>query len=414
MAPRNGRSNGKTRFLIWTVAVLVIALVGWLAHLALRTVLQVRAYTVATGSILSTVSTNGKVQPAVNWEAHAPFPGLVRTVDVREGDMVTAGKLLLIMDDADAQTRLAQARASLAGAEANQKTLAAGGQPEERVVFSGQVDQARAEAASAAQSLATLQRLAGEGAASPSEVAQAQSRVSQAQANLQNLQQRQTTRQAPNLAQAQADIAQARAAVAASAAALERSSVRAPFAGTVYSLSVAPTAYVQQGDRLLEMADLHRMQVLAYFDEPDIGKLSVGQPVTIKWSAHPDDLWHGHIVRLPSTVLLYTTRNVGEVYCSIEDMHGSLLPDTNVEVTVTTNNLPNALFVPREAQHIEQGVSYVYKVVNGKLRRTRVEVGSLNLTQVQILSGLHSGDVVALGTIGGQPLTNGTPAAVLP
>lgn len=414
MALRNGRSNGKTRILIWTTAVLLVALVGWLAHLALRTVLQVRAYTVATGSILSTVSTNGKVQPVVNWEAHAPFPGLVQTVNVREGDAVPAGKLLLTMDGAEAQTRLAQARATLAGAEAGQKALAAGGQPEERVVFSGQLDQARAEAASAAQSLATLQKLAGEGAASPSEVAQAQNRLREAQASLQTLEQRQTTRQAPNLTQAQAEVTQARAAVAASEAALARSAVRAPFGGTVYSLSVASTAYVQQGDRLLQMADLHRMEVLAYFDEPDIGKLSVGQTVTIKWSAHPDDLWHGRITRLPSTVLLYTTRNVGEVYCSIDDMHGGLLPDTNVEVTVTTNNLPNALFVPREAQHIEQGVSYVYKVVNGKLRRTQVQVGSLNLTQVQILSGLRPGDVVALGTLGGQPLTDGAPAAVLP
>ncbi len=408
------RSRGSTRTWIWTVAVLVVVLVGWLAHLALRTVLQVRAYTVEPGSILSSVSTNGKVQPAANWEAHAPFPGLVRAVDIREGDAVPAGKLLVTMDDADAQTRLEQARASLAGAEANQRALIAGGQPEERVAFSGQLDQARAEAASAAQSLATLQRLASQGAASPSEVAQAQNRVNGDQANLQNLEQRRGARQTPNLVQAQADVAQARAAVAAAEAALARASVRAPFAGTVYSLSVSPTVYVQQGDRLLQMADLTRMEVLAYFDEPDIGKLSVGQPVLIKWTARPNDLWHGHITRLPSTVVAYTTRNVGEVYCSIDDMHSTLLPDTNVDVTVTTNNVSNALFVPREALHIEQGMDYVYKVAGGKLRRTQVQVGSLNLTQVQVRSGLAAGDVVALSTLGGQPLTNGAPAAVLP
>ncbi len=410
----NGRSSRNTRILVWTTAVLVVVFVGYLAHFATRTVLQVRAFTVARGSIRSTVSTNGKVQPIENWEAHAPFPGLVRAVEVHEGDTVPAGKLLLTMENADAQSRLAQARASLAGAQLNQKALVAGGAPEERATFSGQLDQARAEAQAAAQSLATLQKLSTQGAASPSEVAQAQARVNSDQANMEVLQQRQGARQSPNLAQTQADVAQARAAVAAAEDALARSSVRSPFAGTVYSLSVTPTGYVQQGDRLLQMADLHHMQVLAYFDEPDIGKVSIGQPVVIKWTAKPNQVWHGHITRLPATVVTYTTRNVGELLCSIDDPHDGLLPDTNVDVTVTTNSVGNALFVPREALHAEQGLTYVYKVIHGSLKRSEVTVGNLNLTQIQVLSGVSAGEVVALGSISGEPLTNGVAVKVLP
>ena len=411
----NGRPSKSTRFLIWTAAVLIVVLVFYLAHIATRTVLQVRAFTVARGSIQSTVATNGKVQPVTNFEAHAPFPGLIAAVYVHEGEQVPQGKLLLKMDDSDARTRLAAAQATLAGAEANRKIVAAGGAPDERYTFNGQVEQAQSEVAQAEGSLATMQRLAANGAASPSEVAQAQNRLNSDRASLQVLEQRGQARQArPGLAQAEAQVIEAEAALTAAQDSISKSQVRAPVAGTVYSLSVAQSDYAQQGDRLLEIANLNHLDVLAYFDEPDVGKLNVGLPVIITWVAKPNETWQGRIIRMPSTIVTYTTRNVGEVLCSIDGRHDGLLPDTNVDVTVTTNSVADALFVPREALHIEQGLSYVYKVVHGALKRSLVRTGSINLTQVQITSGVKQGDVIALGAVSGQSLTNRTAVKVLP
>ena len=91
-----------------------------------------------------------------------------------------------------------------------------------------------------------------------------------------------------------------------------RTSVHAPSAGTVYSLNVNATEFAEQGKLLLQMADLHQERVRAYFDEPEIGKLAVGQPILIKWDAKPGMVWHGHIERIPITVITYGTRNVGE------------------------------------------------------------------------------------------------------
>ncbi len=410
-----GRPSQRRTIVVWTVAVLVVALVFYLAHIATRTVLQVRAVPVTRGSLRNTVTTNGKVQPVDNFEAHAPFAGIVRALYVHEGDQVPAGKLLLAMDDTEAQSRLLQARATLTGAEASEKALAAGGAPEDRYSFSGQLQQAQTEEQSAEQALRTLQQLAAPCAASPSEVTQAQTRLAGDQANLQVLQQRKAARSNPaTLPQAAAEVAEARAAVTAAEAAIEQSQVRAPFAGTVYSVAAMQTEYAQQGDRLLQMADLNRLEVLAYFDEPDIGKLQLGQPVVITWVAKPDESWRGTITRLPSTVVTYTTRNVGEVICSIDGSHDGLLPDTNVNLLVTTKDVSDVLYVPREALHTEQGRTFVYKVVRGSLKRSAVTVGSLNLTQIQILSGVSVGDVVALGALGGQPLVQGAPVKVLP
>jgi HlyD family secretion protein len=404
-----------SRLYVWLASALLVCGVFYTARTLTRTTLAVTAYTVERGSIKSTLSTNGKMQPTFNYEAHAPFAGVVRTLTVHEGDQVPKGKLLLTIDDADAKARLQTALAVLDGAQASARALSQGGTQEERLTLGGDTGRAQAELDQAKRSLATLKSLAATGAASPSEVAAAESRVANDQASLHLLGQRKTDRyDQGDLGHARATVAEAQAMVAAAKEAVNNANVRAPFAGTVYSLSAALTDYVQQGDRLLQMADLTKMDVLAYFDEPDIGKLHVGQPVSITWVAKPERTWHGRIARLPATVIAYTTRNIGQVYCTINDANGELLPNTNVNVTVTTADVADALYVPREALHTEQGLSYVYRIVNGKLRRTRVTVGNLNLTQIQISSGLNAGDMVALGSTNTQPLIDGVQVSVMP
>ena len=90
-------------------------------------------------------------------------------------------------------------------------------------------------------------------------------------------------------------------------------SVHAPSAGTVYSLDTKATEFVEEGKLLLQMADLHHERVRAYFDEPEIGRLAVGQQILIKWDAKPGMVWNGHIERTPVTVITSGTRSVGEV-----------------------------------------------------------------------------------------------------
>ena len=197
---------------------------------------------------------------------------------------------------------------------------------------------------------------------------------------------------------------------------VEQTSLRAPVAGTVYSINAGRTEFVEEGKLLLQMADLHKERVRAYFDEPEIGKLAVGQKVEIKWDAKPDQLWHGHIVRTPVTVIAYDTRRVGEVLVEIDDANTGLLPDTNVTVKVTTASDVNPLTIPRDALFPEPGkqdVYYVYKIVGGELRKTPVKTGTINLTQAAILSGLQEGDSVATGTSSGEDLQEGLPIKVV-
>lgn len=395
---------------IWLAVIVALVIIFYFVRMATRSRVPVRVATVRRSELKSTIPTNGKVEPQVNFEAHAPYPGLVKALYVHEGEEVSKGKLLLTMDDANARARLATALAGLTSAQAGYNALLQGGTQQQRLSMQAEMSTAEINRDQAQSDLKALQNLQMTGAASASEVASARQRLDAANASLNNLQQRKThSYDADELSRAKASLADAQAGYAAAKQILQEANIRAPFAGTVYRIPVSQTEYVQQGDLLLQLADLSKMQVRAYFDEPEIGKLRVGQPVTITWDAQPGKVWHGQIARVPSTIISYTTRNVGEVLVTINDAHGDLLPNTNVTVTALIANEPNALTIPRDALHTDNGQDYVYLVRGGKLHRTPITRGNINLTQVGILSGLKEGQVVALGSTNGQPIGDGVP-----
>ena len=406
----NARKSRRNTTWIWIATVAALALVFYGVRMATRTRTPIRVATAERSELESTIATNGKVEPTVNFEAHAPYAGLIKKRYVHEGEHVTQGELLIAMDDTEAQSRLAAAVAALRSAQETYNAMLQGGTQEERINLNGDIQRTQTERDQAQHDVDALKKLQLTGAASANEVAAAQRRLQSDNASLQLLQQRKTERYDPgDIARAKASFEEAQVAYAAAQSLLNQANVRAPFAGTVYSIPVSTSEYVQQGDRLLQMANLTKMQVRGYFDEPEIGKLRVGQPITIEWDARPGQLWHGHVERVPSTIISYGTRNVGEVLITIDDADEALLPNTNVRVTVVVANEGKALNIPREALHTDRGRSYVFRVVNGTLRRTEVTVGNLNLTQVEILTGLKEGDVVALGSTNAQPLVAGMP-----
>jgi HlyD family secretion protein len=379
-----------------------------------RARLPIRVGQVQMGDIVSNNSTNGIVEPQVDFEAHAPYAGLIKAVYVHEGDLVSKGKLLVVMDDTQAKTHLATALTGLRAAQASYDAVAKGGSQQERLTLSGDVARTQADRDNAQQQLVTLQKLASEGSASPSEVAAAQQRLDQANLSLKLFDRRKQSPYAPvDLEHAQAALADAQAGYSAAEETLRQTEVRAPFDGTVYFLPVSATEYVQQGDHLLQMADLTKMQVRAYFDEPEIGKLAIGVPIKIVWDAKPGRSWQGKITRLPSIIIEYTTRHIGVAIVTIDNADGTLLPNTNVTVTATTSITRNTLTMPREGLHSSGGRDFVYLLDGETLRRTPVQVGVNDLTAIQILSGLTAGQTVALGTTNGEPLLDGVPVKVV-
>jgi HlyD family secretion protein len=259
----------------------------------------------------------------------------------------------------------------------------------------------------AANDLASLKELQQKGAASPSEITAAEGRLQTANNAVKSAQMRSTDRySATDRSRSEAQLADAKATVAAAQSSYADDNIRSKVDGTVYSIPVSQYDYVPAGENLMDVADLNRIQVRAYFDEPSIGVLAVGQAVSITWDAKPNQTWHGHISRAPTTVITYGTRNVGECIITVDDAHGDLLPNTNVTVTVTTSQRFNVLSVPREALHTEGG-DFVYRIVDGKLVRTPVQVGVVNLIRAEITKGLTDKDTVATSSLSNRELSNG-------
>src|SRR5271170_5376493 len=405
--------NNNNRW-IWIVIALLAVGILYSVRMVTRTRLPIRVSQVRRGDIVSTFSTNGIVEPITNFEAHAPYAGLVKAVFVHEGDRVPEGKLIIEMDDTEARTREATALAAVRAAQANYDSLTNGGSQQERYTLDGDIARTKADRDQAESQLATLKKLATQGAASAAEVSASQQRLDQANASLHLLDlRRKSPYAAPDLEHAKAALEDAQSTYAAATKTLEEVSVHAPFAGTVYALPVSATEYVGRGDRLFEMADLTKVQVRAYFDEPEIGKLAVGLPIKIVWDAMPLRSWQGHIIRIPSTVITYTTRHVGAAIVSVDNADGSLLPDTNVTVTVTTSSTPDVLNIPREALHANGGQDFVYVLDGDRLRKTPVKTGVITLTAIQIVAGLREGELVALGTTNGQPIVDRVPVKVV-
>jgi HlyD family secretion protein len=378
--------------------------------------LRVRTTTVERGPIRSLISTNGKVEPIRNFEAHSPGATTVKHLFVKEGDHVRQGQLLLQLDDADLRSQAARAQAQIKAAQADEADVDTGGTREEILTTDSQFVKARSARDAAQRNLDGLRRLQQQGAASAGEVKQAEEVLQQAQADATLLEQKKKDRYSrPEVAKVQALGAEAQAAYAAAEDALRKSSVRAPFDGIVYALPVKQGAYVQTGDLLLQEGDLSHMLVRAFVDEPDIGRLAPAEKIEVTWDALPGRIWKGVVSTVPSTVKLRGARNVGEVTCTLDNHDLRLLPNVNVGVTVITAEHSGVLTLMREAVRMDDTKPYVYQVVGGELKRRDVEVSLQNLTQVEITAGLPENSVVALSSAeANKPLVDGARVRVVP
>ncbi len=401
------------RLLIWAAGI-VAAVVVLASFMSRGDVVPVRTATVERGTIRSVVSTNGKVEPLQSFEAHAPVGTTVKKLLVKEGDHVKKGQLLAQLDDAEASSQAARALSQVRTAQAETSAVQSGGNREEVLTLESQLVKARTGRDTAQRNLEALRRLQQNGAASPGEVKQAEDQLAAAEADLKLVEQKQKDRYSPpEIARVEAQKTEAQSAYAAAGNILQQLNIRAPFDGVVYSLPVHQGSYVSPGDLVLQEADLSKVLVRAYVDEPDVGRLAPGQKIELTWDAMPGRTWQGSVSSVPSTVKLLGTRNVGEATCVVDNSDLKLLPNINVGVTIVTTEHQNALTVPREAVRLDDGKTFVYQIVNDALQRRDIQTSISNLTQVEVTGGVTEKALLALTSTNSKPLHEGVAVKVV-
>jgi HlyD family secretion protein len=406
--PLNGNSPERRW---WIPVVAIAAAIILLAAFVSRRDDAVRVRTAVVGqtTIRSLVSTNGKIEPVNNFEAHAPVSTSVKRLMVKEGDSVKAGQLLVVLDDADSRAQSARAQSQLTSAQADLNATEHGGSQEELFSGEAQLVKARTDRDSAERNLGALKKLQQQGAASSGEVLEAQNVLARAEAQLTFLQQKQTKRYSTSeVDRVKAQRTEAQASYDAAQNVLAKSNVRAPFDGIVYSLTVKQGGFVAAGDLLLQMADLRKVMVRAFVDEPDVGRLAAGDAIEITWDAIPGRMWRSTLTAVPSTVRLRGSRNVGETTSIVDNADLKLLPNINVGVTIVAAQSENVLVVPREAVRMDDGKPYVLQVVGHELKRRNVETSLSNLTQIEVKKGISAKDLIAISSLNGKPIGEGT------
>ncbi len=391
---------------IWLGLAGALALVVILVLLSGRKPVPRVAVVHATRENLNaTISSNGKVEPITPYTIRAQFPTFVSKVLVREGQAVKRGQLLLTLDDQGTRSELARAREQLVSAQDDLRAARSGGQADARALMESDLRKAEIERERLRREREELQRLVAKQAATKDELVQNQIQLERAETDLQRLRKAKdelARKSGLDVERAALRAEQARADIQALGEKVRSARVAAPADGTLYSLPVHIGDYVKVGDLLLEMADLHKVRVRAFIDEPELGALEPNQTVEITWDALPNEIWYGRTEQIPKQVVARGTRSVGEVLCSVDNEKLQLLPNTNVNVRVHLREHANVLAVPRGAVRIEGTRHFAY-IVNGggglessRLQKREIRVGIASATKYEVLGGLQEGETLAL------------------
>jgi HlyD family secretion protein len=383
---------------LFLLLIVVAAVIGW-GVLRKSEPPRVPFARVKRQTLVSTLPTNGKVEP-FEWQAiRAETAGVVRKLDVREGQAVAAGQAVASLVDPALESEVDAAQAKLAEARAGVAALEAGGRPVDLTDIDNRLERARHNLQQATEEYNSLRRLAEKSAATRVEVQTAHDKMRDAELEIEGLGKRRTALVAkPDVTVAQARVDDAQATLNLAQRRAAQTVVHAPMSGVIYGLAVQSGSYVTAGTLVANVGRLDRLRVRVYVDEPELGRVAAGQPVTIRWQALPGKEWHGTVERKPVSIQPLGSRQVGEVVCIIENPGRELIPGTNVDAEIRTAVVENALLIPREALRHDGAGDYVFALNNGVIERRAVRPGASNLALVEAGSGLAEGDLVALPT----------------
>src|SRR6202790_672620 len=393
----------RNRILLFLVVAGIVAYV--LVRLSGREpVVKIAAVMPVRDNLVSSISSNGKVEPISPFVMRAPLDTFVEKVTGVEGQSVKKGQLLVELNVRDARAQLDDAEARLLRAQDELRVARNGGKADEGARVAADLSKVQGDRDRLLRNHDALERLIAKQAATREELAANDLALSNAQAEVKRLSASKQEfehgvkldagRTALQVQQIQSEIASLRAKVASAR-------ITAPTDGTLYSLPVKTGDYVKTGDLLAEMADLHRVRVRAFIDEPELGGLVPNEPVKITWDALPNRSWEGRTEVIPKQVVQHSTRSVGELLCDVENQKLELFPNINVDVKIHSNKRTNILTVPRAPVDAASDHRYVFVVTKSPLGKSRLvrrelQLGIADSTNFEVIGGLQENEMVAL------------------
>jgi membrane fusion protein, multidrug efflux system len=305
--------------------------------------MPVEAAAARSDTVVDAILATGQVEALQAIELRPEVEGRLVKILVREGALVGRGTPLFKIDDAELKAQVAEVSANL--------------------------DLAR-------QSLNRTRELLGQKASSQAELERAEATMRSNQAQLERLKVR-----------------------------LDRTLVRAPFAGVMGQRFVSLGDYVNTDTRLVTLQTVTPQRASFQVPERYADQLKLGQQVTFRVAALRGRQFTGKVdfvdpvVKLPGRTIT--------VKALVPNPRRELQSGMFIEARLATDIRPNAVVIPEDAVLPLQGANFVWVVDNGKATRRQVELGVRTPGFVEIRSGVESSDQVVVG--GQERLAEGAP-----
>jgi multidrug efflux pump subunit AcrA (membrane-fusion protein) len=365
---------------------------------------------VARRTVSATVVAVGAVKARIGSEVRvgSRISGRVWKLRANIGDRIERGQIIAELETAELDALIAQRRAELKLAEAKLAAFATLS-PEEEARAQADVMRFEAEAALAAEELARQQALLERALVPRATAETARDRHAVTKAQLESA--RRTLElvraaSAEGRRQAEADVERARAALESATVDRSFTVLRSPIAGVIASVATQEGETVAAGlsaPTFVTIVDLERLQVNAYVDEVDIGKVATGQKAVFTVDAFPARDFSARVAAIYPTATIQDNVVKYIVALDIDDVYAGLLrPEMTASVRIELE-ARSVLAVPVRAIRQDAARSIVYVLNRDRPEMRRVRVGWREGAWVEVTDGLAEGERILLNA----PATSG-------
>jgi RND family efflux transporter MFP subunit len=190
-------------------------------------------------------------------------------------------------------------------------------------------------------------------------------------------------------------LTQAEVAVKMARLNLEKTRIRAPFAGIITDLKLSPQERIEGGRELFTLVDISRLKVKAKVLESEVGKVVAGREVDLRFSAFPDRTFRGRIEAV--SPVINAEDKTCAVHISMDNPSEEIKPGMHAEVEFPTDIYKDRLLVPQEAVLVRGGRQLVFAVEGDTAKWRYIEVGLENERFAEVLPGKEPGWGVSAG-----------------
>ncbi|MGZ5583571.1 MAG: efflux RND transporter periplasmic adaptor subunit, partial [Usitatibacter sp.] len=173
---------------------------------------------------------------------------------------------------------------------------------------------------------------------------------------------------------------------------ISKTTIRAPFSGTIGLRLVSVGDYVKEGQDMVNLESIDPLKVDFRVPELALSQVANGQTLQITLDALPDKAYDGRVFAI-NPLIDANGRSI-VIRAQVPNKDGKLRPGMFARVRLFISGSRDTLVVPEEALFPLGDDKYVYKVVEGKATRQKIEIGQRREGRVEVVSGLGPDDVV--------------------